>query len=66
MKVDPNSTSPDVGVDVIPTITLGVAAAHYLKFNEGGLRKLLITSHQCTLDERLEWLHALQCRYSLT
>ncbi len=63
MRIDPNATMPDVDsiVDVIPTITLGVAAAHYLKFNDGGLRKILTTSHHCTIDERLEWLHSFQC-----
>lgn len=42
----------------IPTITLGVPAAHELKFSEGGLRKIF--SDISTHDNKLRWLQAIQ------
>jgi len=45
-------------VQYVPFITLGVPAAHGLKFGDGGLRRIL---HECPdAQSRLRWLIALQ------
>ncbi len=46
------------GLHYIPSITLGVPAAHELKFHDGGLRKIF--SDISELDQKLRWMQAFQ------
>ena len=46
------------GMHCVPTVTMGVPAAHELKFSDGGLRKLF--SEIVENDQKLRWIHAIQ------
>lgn len=47
------------GLHLVPTITVGVPAAHELKFGDGGLRKIF--GEISDRDQLLRWISALQC-----
>jgi hypothetical protein len=46
------------GLHYIPSITLGVPAAHELKFHDGGLRKIF--GEVSEIDQKLRWMQAFQ------
>ena len=43
---------------VVPTVTFGCAAAHKLKYHEGGLRRQFMGIRDSA--NRLDWMHVLQ------
>ena len=45
-------------IHCVPTITMGVPAAHELKYQDGGLRRLFLEIPDA--DQKLKWMHALQ------
>jgi hypothetical protein len=56
--VDPEEHILGGGLHCTPTITMGVPAAHELKFSDGGLRKVF--SEISENDQKLRWISAIQ------
>lgn len=59
-----SSVSESLWVHYVPFITLGVPAAHGLKFHDGGLRRIF--SECPDAQQRLRWMHILQCSHLLS
>jgi hypothetical protein len=56
--VDPDEAYLGGGLHCTPTVTMGVPAAHELKFSDGGLRKIFGDIPEA--DQKLRWMSAIQ------
>lgn len=57
-SVDPDQQYLGGGLHCTPTVTMGVPAAHELKFSDGGLRRIFGEINET--DQKLRWMSAIQ------